>query len=321
MFLVSSSVLKTNNLYNTSNAASPYKETNSVTGTDIIVNSGTWASITSSPTPIDGLYALSITSSAGTNTPFYGRIELGLPTNTEVEIKFHVAETIGTNGDIIIFEGEGFLATLSYFLATSSFTEFITYNKTNSNVNYIRVGGSNNADTGNTTTIDNIIITAIDPSYVDPNEIHTQLNAAAAAINNSTDSTTGWGVGGSAGSLSTTTNNTYSGSFALVMTAGDTNAERAEYSFSVTTGDTFNIRIWGRKGDVSTGSGPYTGSWTGLTGSPGAAPFLSSSSYTYLEYNVTANLTGTAILRFYAGSTPAVGDQIVIGKLSIIKTN
>lgn len=101
------------------------------------------------------------------------------------------------------------------------------------------------------------------------------------------------------------------------MTAGDANSERAEYNFSVTSGDTFTISFWAKRG--AQGTDQQLTSWVNLSGGPGGVNLTAT--WTEYTYNVTATATGTATIRIYACSTGATGDEVYIDNLSIVKTN
>lgn len=92
----------------------------------------------------------------------------------------------------------------------------------------------------------------------------------------------------------------------------------ASYRFAVVSGETFTVSFYAKS---SQGAQVRLTAWQNVTG--GASSVTPTASYALYTYNITASSTGTAELRFYAGSTGAcvTGDNIFIDNMSIIKTS
>ena len=147
-------------------------------------------------------------------------------------------------------------------------------------------------------------------------ELHVSANAASDPNSNEADATTGWGVGGSAGSIASVAD-PQTGTYALKMTSGDAGAERAELSITVASGSIYRVKFWAKQGAQGTSCGVQ--SWTGVVTSPSEE--ISTASYALYSYDVTTNST-TLLIRIYAsdptfGPGGASGDEVLFDNLSV----
>lgn len=148
----------------------------------------------------------------------------------------------------------------------------------------------------------------------DPNEWHTQANAASDPNCNEADATTGWTSAGA--NIFSVTDDPQVGTYHLEFRAFNGLNNRAEYTFSATASDTFTVS-WKDRQDIGTNGNVYN--WGNCTGGPNYVP---SSTWTDRSFNITVTSTGTVTLRWYASDgSGSAGDEIDLDNLSIIKTN
>ncbi len=142
-------------------------------------------------------------------------------------------------------------------------------------------------------------------------EIHTQSNAAS--LNNEADATVGW-TGGAV--ISTNDTDVQHGSFAMTITStGQTSGRNAEYSFSVVSGQVYNITIWAKRAPQS--YLPAFANWTGFSNFSERA--ISTTNWTAYNFELTAN-SNTAIIRIYTSPInrgDIAGDGVLIDAVSI----
>jgi hypothetical protein len=151
------------------------------------------------------------------------------------------------------------------------------------------------------------------------NEIHTNANAVSLYCNeiNSTD---GWGIGGSSGTLNVITGGAQNGDFYFAMIGAPNTSERMEYSWTANVGDTYEISIWAK---VPVYTAQYFGNWSNLTNSPASIPITNNNWQEYTFSNIIATSTGICVIRIYAHPSLAggVADEVHVDSVSIIKIN
>nr|WP_299338455.1 carbohydrate binding domain-containing protein [Allomuricauda sp.] len=145
-------------------------------------------------------------------------------------------------------------------------------------------------------------------------ELHTHSNVVSiASESNSTD---GW-----TGSATRTADTTdpYHGTYAMkiVSTSNNTQNRRAQYTFPVINGETYNISIWAKVGAQT--DDPAFASWQGFTGF--STTLISGTAWTEYSFTLTANSTSATIIAFTGSSTSSIGDEIYIDSVSITPQN
>jgi chitodextrinase len=152
-------------------------------------------------------------------------------------------------------------------------------------------------------------------SYVFGQDLHSDSNAAS--ISNESNSTTGWTNDGS--NVTSSSENPLNGSFALSLVATRANASGGKgmsYTFNAVIGETYDIRIWARRGALS--SNPAFANWTGFSNF--SVTTISSTQWTEYTWSLTATSSTPVITVFAAPySGGQVGDQIFIDNVSIIQ--
>ena len=142
-------------------------------------------------------------------------------------------------------------------------------------------------------------------------ELYAQDNAASTftEINGSG----AWGVSGV--TIVSDASEQQNGLYSLKLTgSGPGTFERGEYDFPVIAGTIYNIKIWAKQG---LGSTQVFSDWVGFSDGPIEEP-LTTSDWKLYEWNVTANITGTAIIRCYVTyATPEFGNELFLDQISI----
>jgi hypothetical protein len=147
------------NLYVLANAANPNSEVNATTGTVADTNT-TWASITSSPTPQNGSYALQMTrpsAAVSRGLIFLSGLEIGKTYSISLW-----AQRISGNWNIDLKDWRGWAVTDSNFLTTqlnSWYNLILTGEATAVNPEIEFYCGTTSI--GNGLTVDNIVITEV----------------------------------------------------------------------------------------------------------------------------------------------------------------
>ena len=157
--------------YTLANAANPTSDSNATTGATGITD-WTVTSVTTSPTPQNGTYALKWTHGGPDNTAMTGgEIDLsglGLAEGSTYEVKLYINRFIGGNFNVALdssfgwtsTSGTGVISTITD--PTADVWREVTLTATRSAAApKIRVNANSNADTGNAIGIDNIRITLV----------------------------------------------------------------------------------------------------------------------------------------------------------------
>ncbi|WP_422861149.1 fibronectin type III domain-containing protein [Flagellimonas sp. W118] len=142
-----------------------------------------------------------------------------------------------------------------------------------------------------------------------------QTHGNAVSVGNEGNSTSGWS--GNA-VLTADTSDPHHGAYAMkvVSTGTGSTSRRAEYTYTASIGETYDISIWAKTG-VQT-SDPAFASWTGVTGFTN--PTLISTNGAWAEYTFTVTATSTSpLILIYTGSSGggSVGDELYIDRVSI----
>ncbi len=142
-------------------------------------------------------------------------------------------------------------------------------------------------------------------------ELHTPSNAVS--VNNESNSVTGW-TGGS--TMTADTTDPYHGTYAMKIVSTSTNTQnrRAEYSFTATNGETYDISVWAKVG--SQANDPAFAVWDGLSGF--STTLISSTAWTEYTFTVTATSSAPVIRVFTGSGSGSTGDEIFIDRVSII---
>lgn len=142
-------------------------------------------------------------------------------------------------------------------------------------------------------------------------ELHTPSNAVS--VNNESNSVTGW-TGGS--TMTADTSDPYHGTYAMKIVSTSTNTQnrRAEYSFTATNGETYDISIWAKVG--SQANDPAFAVWDGLSGF--STTLISSTAWTEYTFTVTATSSAPIIRVFTGSGSGSTGDEIFIDRVSIV---
>jgi hypothetical protein len=188
--------------------------------------------------------------------------------------------------------------------------------------NAVRIKGVYNLLYVEKVASDTLLASSANPTWFDYSACSPDANEQAVTANatsdpncNEADAFTGFSNNGLS-TLESSSVDPQTGLYHLRMVSADGNFDRAEYTFSVTSGDTFTITYWAKEAVGTNGgfasplllSGSTTDNWT--------------STWTQYTQNVTATGTGTATIRFYAAfGTGVTGDTAYVDNLSIVKTN
>ncbi len=161
------------------------------------------------------------------------------------------------------------------------------------------------------TDLDN---SGVDDTIENP-DLHPQDNAASTLTE--VNSIGSWSP--ITATMTTDASTSVDGGFSLrIQSTNSSNFERAELSFPVTNGTQYTIKIWARQGISVDGVQRFT-NWVGFVTSP-IVP-VTSTQWTEYEFNVTANITGNAIIRAYSAAfTTSVADELFIDRVSIRET-
>ena len=156
-------VAPSTNAFDGLNAADPENEVNGVVNTDVTNGHFTVASISASPTPQNGSYALEFTHANGVNTNASGYIDIkGTSTGQNVAVSLWVNEQVGTNFRIYLDSFNGWTSTqeINPTHTAGTWGQY-TFNAqvTTSDTPRIRVNGTDSSDTGDKIVIDNIEVT------------------------------------------------------------------------------------------------------------------------------------------------------------------
>ncbi len=158
------------------------------------------------------------------------------------------------------------------------------------------------------------------PCTADPNEFHTQANAASDPNCNEADATVGWSAGTAQVGLSSSTDSD-TGTYALrgVKNSSGGGAGYISYFFSATAGDTFDVTWRSKK---TNGAFSYSTNWQNCTGwtafnAPGNGVYEDETE------SITVTTTGNVEIRFYTDSdgSGVGGEDYFADKLSIVHTN
>lgn len=151
------------------------------------------------------------------------------------------------------------------------------------------------------------------------NNQYTTGDAASDLNCNETNGVGGWTTSGTGTTIEAITSDVFEGTYALKITAAGGVVAFAQRSFAVTAGDTFTITMAVKRVQ---GSFVRLTAWQNCTGQCPSF-FQPSTSWTVYNYEVEAVSTGNMAIRVYAGSSTASasGDNVLIDKISIVKTN
>ncbi|HLV61866.1 fibronectin type III domain-containing protein [Galbibacter sp.] len=142
-------------------------------------------------------------------------------------------------------------------------------------------------------------------------EIHTQSNAVS--IENEADATTGWTGGAVISSESTDVEH---GNFSMLITStGETNGRDVSYTFNVTSGQVYSIKIWAKRAPQS--YLPAFANWSGFSNFTQRS--ILTTQWTEYSFELTAN-SNVAVIRAYTApiNRGAVsGDGILLDAVSI----
>jgi len=139
--------------------------------------------------------------------------------------------------------------------------------------------------------------------------LHTEANAIS--IDNEANATTGWSA--VSGTLTTQSSDAYDGTYAFDWNTDGSGSDRIEYDFAITDTEQYYVSIWYKY--VSGGNMGIT-QWVGFSDFSGAG-LNTSGTWTQVTRTVTANVTGTATIRFgySSGTTQYYFDKIEITQL------
>ena len=148
----------------------------------------------------------------------------------------------------------------------------------------------------------------------DANELAITANAASDPNCNEANGFSGWTDVQS--TKSSVTTDPQVGSYHLMFVSEEGNSDRVEYTFAIVNGGTYDITF-----DIKEISGDCRVSgWVGFSNGPSLNTV--GNVWETKSYSVTANTTGTAIIRIYNNlSGGSVGDTFYLDNFSIIKTN
>lgn len=106
-------------------------------------------------------------------------------------------------------------------------------------------------------------------------------------------------------------------SLKVISTAINTNS-RGFLNFTVVNGQAYEFKFWAKRG--SQGTNQKFRTWSGFVSSPSVS--IADTTWTEYTMNATANIDGTATLRAYTGAVgdDAVGNELFLDQISIIKT-
>ena len=156
-----------------------------------------------------------------------------------------------------------------------------------------------------------LLLTLLLSSILWSQEIHTQSNAVS--IDNESDATTGWTGGAVISSESTDVEH---GSFSmLVSSTGQTNGRDASYTFNVTSGQVYSIKIWAKRAPQS--YLPAFANWSGFSNFSERS--ILTTQWTEYSFELTAN-SNVAVIRAYTApiNRGAVsGDGILLDAVTI----
>jgi hypothetical protein len=136
---------------------------------------------------------------------------------------------------------------------------------------------------------------------------------------NEANATTGWAVGYSGGSFTSTSGTAHTGSYHLAF-AGTGNGSRMDYAFPVQTGKTYRVSLWSRDATSAivyvspTNAGDNLGSAVAAS-----VPLNSSATYTETVYTFVAASTGTFYLSIRATAlSSGKVDSVIIAQLGAV---
>ena len=151
------------------------------------------------------------------------------------------------------------------------------------------------------------------------NNQHTEANAASDPNCNEANATTGWSRTPVGATLSSVQNASV-GQYSLRLEQNSAGAFYMLYTFAATSGDVFEVN-WDWRS--TQGSNVFATAWQNVTGGPSFLGGVTSVWASAPTQTITASSTGNIELRFYSSSagSGAIGDNIYIDNLSIVKTN
>lgn len=145
-------------------------------------------------------------------------------------------------------------------------------------------------------------------NVLEAQNLYTLSNAAHPTIE--ANSTTGWT---GAATLSSSTTTPQNGTYSILVTSTSSGGRDGRFSFAATSGSTYNITIWARRG--ATFNNPAFANWTGVTGF--STTTINSQTWTSYNFTVTATASNPVIVVYSAPIGAAAGNQVYIDNITI----